>query len=137
MARFVPDASVTLAWCFEDEATSWSDAVLARLKASDEAIVPAHWPVEVANAVWVAVRSGRIVAEKASRFFDDLCALPIYIDPPSAEHTFGDVFALATRHGLTAYDAACLEAALRMGLALATLDDELRKASRAAGVPLL
>ena len=71
MARFVPDASVTVTWCFEDEATSWTDALLARLKASDEAIVPAHGSAEVSNTILMAVRRGRISGEKASRFFED------------------------------------------------------------------
>jgi hypothetical protein len=43
MAVFVPDASVTLAWCFEDEVTPWTDSFLQRLKQGDEAVVPAHW----------------------------------------------------------------------------------------------
>ena len=60
MARLVADASATLTWCFEDEAMSWTDDVLAKLRAGDEAIVPAHWPAEVANALLVAVRRGRI-----------------------------------------------------------------------------
>jgi predicted nucleic acid-binding protein len=126
MARFVPDASVTLTWCFEDEATVWSDALLDQLKAGDEAIVPALWPVEVANAVLIGVRRRRISAEKASRFFEDLRALPIHIDYQNSETTFGRVFALAAQQGLTVYDAAYLEVATRMSLPLATLDDDLK-----------
>jgi hypothetical protein len=38
MARSVPDASATLTWCFEDEAMPWTDALLAKLRAGDEAI---------------------------------------------------------------------------------------------------
>jgi predicted nucleic acid-binding protein len=44
---------------------------------------------------------------------------------------------LAARHGLTVYDAAYLELALRRGLALATLDRELRAAAQTEGVVLL
>ncbi len=40
------------------------------------------------------------------------------------------------KYGLTAYDAAYLELAFRESLPLATLDDELKKAARAAGVRL-
>ena len=49
MAAFVIDASVTLPWCFSDEATEATNALPTRLKAGDEAIVPAHWPVVVAD----------------------------------------------------------------------------------------
>ena len=34
MATFIADASVTLPWCFEDEATAWTDSLLDRLRAS-------------------------------------------------------------------------------------------------------
>ncbi len=45
--------------------------------------------------------------------------------------------ALARRHGLTVYDAAYLELALREGIDLATLDTELADAARAEGVSLV
>jgi predicted nucleic acid-binding protein len=107
------------------------------LNASDDPIVPAHWPAEVANAVLMSVRRGRISSDKAARFFEDLRALPIRVDPHSSESTFGRVFALAVQHRVTIYDAAYLELAIRLGLPLVTLDDELRNAAMAAGVPLL
>lgn len=44
---------------------------------------------------------------------------------------------LASRHGLTLYDAAYLELAKRRGLPLATLGRELRSAASAEGVILL
>jgi predicted nucleic acid-binding protein len=45
------------------------------------------------------------------------------------------VLSLARAHRLSAYDAAYLELALRRGLPLATLDDKLRAAASALGVP--
>jgi hypothetical protein len=42
METFVVDASVTLPWCFEDEATAWTDRLLDRLRSGDEIVVPAH-----------------------------------------------------------------------------------------------
>ena len=86
MARLVPDASATLTWCFEDEAMPWTDALLAKLRAGDEAIVPANWPAEVANALLIAVRRGCISREKADRFFLDLRALPIRIGSEQLPH---------------------------------------------------
>ena len=137
MVRLLPDASVTLTWCFEDEGMPWSDALLAKPRAGDEAMVPAHWPAEVADALLIAVRRGRISREKANRFFLDLLASPIRIDPESSEIVFDQVFKLAEKYSLTVYDAAYLELAIREGLPLATLDNDLRKAARASGVPLV
>jgi len=63
---------VTLAWCFEDEVAPWTNSLLQRLKQGDEAVVPVHWPVEVTNALLMAVRRRRITEEKALRFVNDL-----------------------------------------------------------------
>jgi predicted nucleic acid-binding protein len=136
MAVFVPDASATVAWCFKDESSDWTEALLARFEAGDSAVVPQHWPAEVANTVLVAVRRGRIPRENTPRLFRDLLALPIRVDSASRETTFGKVFACAEKYRLTMYDAAYLELALREGVALATLDNDLRTAARAAGVIL-
>jgi len=47
MAVFVVDASVALAWCFEDEATTWGEEFLERLRQDDRIIVrrtgPPKW----------------------------------------------------------------------------------------------
>ena len=50
---------------------------------------------------------------------------------------FGPVLAATRAHQLSAYDAAYLELAARLGLPLATLDDALAQAATQAGVPLL
>lgn len=55
MALFVPDASVTLAWYFEDEVSEWSEAQLARLHSGDTAVVPQHWQLEVANTILFSI----------------------------------------------------------------------------------
>jgi predicted nucleic acid-binding protein len=136
-AAFVPDASVTLAWCFEDGVTAWTDSFLYRLKHGDEAVVPAHWPVEVSNALLTAMRRKRITDQKALRFVNNLNSLPIRIDPESTVRCFDNVLALGQRYGLTAYDAGYLDVAMRAGAPLATLDQSLRQAAMAAGAQVL
>jgi len=134
---FVIDASAALAWCFADEATEATNALLTRLRSNEEAVEPAHWPVEIANALIVAARRKRISPEDVRRLLEDLEALPIRIDPPSRSLVRAGVLSLAEQFQLTAYDAAYLELAMRQGLPLATRDQALREASRAAGVVLL
>jgi predicted nucleic acid-binding protein len=137
MAVFVPDASATLAWFFEDETSASTDALLTRLESGDTAVVPQHWPLEVANALLMAMPRGRISKDKISRLFGDLLALPIRIDPATSDTTFNQIFACAENYRLTVYDAAYLELAMRERIPLATLDNDLRNAARAAGVPLV
>jgi predicted nucleic acid-binding protein len=77
MAIFVVDASAALAWCFEDEASSWADGLLERLRQGDRIMVPAHWPTEISNGLLVALRRKRIKAGQPALFWDELARLPI------------------------------------------------------------
>jgi predicted nucleic acid-binding protein len=114
-----------------------TNAVLTRLRTGDEAIVPAHWPVEVANALLIAVRRQRISPEDAHQFLLDLESLPIRAEATTKNLVRAGVFPVAEQCGLTVYDAAYLELALREGIPLMTLDKDLRKAAGASGVPLV
>ena len=59
--------------------------------------------------------------------------MPITVDSPDPESVL-QLPALALKHQLTAYDAAYLELALRLGLPIATKDDALKRAMAACGV---
>ena len=131
--NFVLDASVALAWCFEDEGGDYADGVLDALRAS-EAVAASLWPLEVTNGLLTAERRGRIQAGDAARFGRLLLALPIVIDPVARSRAFEATRALARSHTLSAYDAAYLELAVRLGVPLATLDERLGKAAEAEGV---
>lgn len=131
---FVIDASVAMAWCFEDEVTDDTEAVLDRLR-SEQAIVPAIWPLEVANVLLVAERRGRISEAQINRFIRLLGQLPIKLDDAGSD--LAGVVATGRAHGLSSYDASYLLLAERAGLPLATLDARLGGAATQAGVPLL
>ena len=133
---FVLDASVTIAWFHKDEGTAATDELLARAPISG-IWVPAHWPVEVANAFQQGVRRGRMTMDHRNAALASLASLPVAVDPDTAIHAWARTLDLSTRFRLTVYDAAYLELAMRRGLPLATLDRDLRAAASAAGVPLL
>jgi predicted nucleic acid-binding protein len=129
----VLDSSVVGCWCFPDEASPVADAAFDQLGA-DEAIVPVLWWFEVRNVLVINERRGRIDPPGSGAFLADLERLPIHLDrQPNSEA----VLALARAHRLTVYDAAYLELALRTDAPLATLDQQLAHAARAAQVPLL
>lgn len=127
---FVLDTSVTMAWCFEDEADARADAVLDRLR-TEPAAAPDLWPLEVANVLLVAERTSRITEAQSTHFLALLGALPIQVE---ASPDWTELLAAGRRHGLSAYDASYLTLAARLGAPLATLDGELAAACSAAGV---
>jgi predicted nucleic acid-binding protein len=137
MPSFVIDASATLPWRFEDEATPWTESLLDRIEGGEEVLVPTHWPLEVANTLLVGRRRGRITSQQLTEFIDDLAALPIRLEMPPAPAHWRPILALAEQYRLTAYDAAYLELVQRTGLPLATLDGDLRKAAQAEGASLV
>lgn len=128
---FVLDASITMAWCFEDETNDLTEAILNRLT-RDAAVVPNLWRYEVTNVLVVAQRRGRLSESQAARFLALLRQLPIRIDETVPDATA--LLAVSQRHGLTAYDAAYLELAQRRGLGVATQDDRLRSATLKSGL---
>jgi predicted nucleic acid-binding protein len=134
VAEFVLDGSLALAWFFKDEADAYADAVAARFP-SARAAVPLIWPLEVANAVLMGERRRRSTEAQAAKWLTYLGLLPIAVDDETNDRAWGEVLSLARAYRLSAYDAAYLELALRRGLPLATLDDKLRAAASAAGVP--
>jgi predicted nucleic acid-binding protein len=60
MARFVVDASATLAWCFTDESVAWIETLFRGFATGDELVAPRHWALEVANSLLMALRRGRM-----------------------------------------------------------------------------
>ncbi len=132
----VIDSSITLAWFFSNERTAAADAVLGQVTESS-AVAPSLWRLEVANGLQMAVRRKRITAAFRDASLADLNGLVVAIDPETDRHAWTITLRLAERHQLTLYDAAYLELAQRLGLPLATLDQELRVAGGALGVTLL
>jgi len=136
LKRFVLDCSVTMAWCFEDEASSISDKVLNYLSKTD-AVVPVHWPLEVSNVLLVAERRKRLTKAETVRFLSIISSLPITIDSENPNIAQNATITLARDSQLSSYDAAYLELAMREGVALATLDRNLKRAAIKMGVALV
>jgi predicted nucleic acid-binding protein len=98
--------------------------------------VPAIWSLEVANVLARAESRGLITEAQSRAFLALLAALPIQLEPVSADAPFGVILDLARRYRLSAYDAAYLELALRTQSPLASIDRALRSAAASAGVAM-
>jgi predicted nucleic acid-binding protein len=137
VSRFVVDASVVLTWCFPDEQSALAQRVARMFQHGESAITPSFWPHEVLNALLVGEKRKRISRKLIRTFLKDLATLPIALQELPADAVFDRIQSLSREHGLTPYDAAYLDLAKVNGLPLATLDQDLIRASRKASVELL
>ena len=120
-------------WCFPDERTDYTDGVLQAVSSSTDSVAPRLWAYEIRNSVLTGLRRGRISKTDAEGFLDSLDDLNIRLTDPIS---YDAVFALAEANGLTVYDAAYLDLAIREGAHLASLDDALCRAAVKAGISL-
>ena len=81
-----------------------------------------------------AQRRGRCSEAEATRFVTLLEALPLNVDGRTSDKALHEILQLGREHGLSAYDAAYLELAMREGVPIATQDKALLRAADAAGV---
>ena len=135
---FVLDASVALSWLLVDSKPTdraYAAQVLESLKRSEiQAQVPVTWGLEVANVLARAEATNRISEAQSEAFLEMLSHAPIVHDAATFSQSMSGTLQLARRHRLSSYDASYLELALRGGFSLATLDADLGKAARKAGV---
>jgi predicted nucleic acid-binding protein len=128
---FVPDNSVVIAWFIAGQANDYTRR-MARRAAREQPLVPALWETEFANVVTVLVRRRLLARHQANAILGRAERLQLSVDravvAPRA------LFALADRHGISAYDAAYVELAQRRGLPLATRDANLARAALSAGI---
>lgn len=136
MTAWVLDSSLALAWALPDEKSAAAERFMAQAS-QDSAIalwVPALWWYEIANALSNARRRKRLTEADVARLIELYGQLPLQTDAALGSEAMWRHQALATEHGLSAYDAAYLELAQRSGAGLASLDERLINAARQAGL---
>jgi predicted nucleic acid-binding protein len=130
---FVVDNSVIIAWLVSSQANDYTRHAGRRAK-REQPVVPSLWEVEFANVIAVMVRRAVLPRHQATVVLHRAEQLQLEVDRDAVSPRA--LFGLTERHRITAYDAAYLELAARRGLPLATRDDKLSRAARAAGVAL-
>ncbi len=136
MIDIVIDASVSLAWCFPDEANEDANRILIALK-GQRILVPTIWGLEITNALATGQRAKRISSSEILRFISLLEELTIKEDSLSVASSIANVLPLTQKYNLSAYDASYLAVALRNNASLATFDLKLQNAARKSKVKLL
>jgi predicted nucleic acid-binding protein len=130
---FVVDASVVAGWFLPDERTETSDALALRMQ-SEDAIVPDLFWHEARSLLLAALRRGRIPEAAVYMSLDRLATIPLR---NAGMNDATSTTRLAIKHGLSAYDSAYLELALREQAPLATADKKLAAAARAESVTII
>jgi len=133
---FVLDNSVTMRWFFGDgkpKELAYAGNVLDAMK-QDNALVPVTWGLEVANVIARAEAKGLVTEARSGSFLEMLEGVDIDVDAATFAHALSSTLELARRYKLSAYDASYLELSLRLGIPLATLDEDLLKAAKKAGI---
>jgi len=133
LSACVVDASIALSWCFEDEATPETDRLFEYIR-DEGAVVPNLWHLELGNVLLQAERRKRISAEDVATRLRLISVLPITTDRETSAKAWQDTLSIARVEGLTSYDAAYLELAIRLGVPLMTKDAQLAKAADRRGV---
>ena len=127
------DSSVAISWGMPDEKSAAADRALAVAVRENVAVPSVFW-TEVRNVCLVNERRGRIVPDDTVTAIETIAAFDPLIDETSSHDI---VLTMARKHGLSAYDAAYLELAVRQDAILATLDKRLAKAGVAEGLAVI
>jgi predicted nucleic acid-binding protein len=133
---FVLDASVTIRWALQDGSVAdraYADQVLDSM-AIASAWVPALWYTETVHVLRCAEDDGKFGESALTGFVYRLGQLPINLDAAAPSGIQLAVAAISREFNLSGYDAQYLELARRRNLPIATLDKDLRKAAKKAGV---
>lgn len=116
--KLVIDASVAAAWCFPDERTDYTDAVLRSVDTTIDPIAPTLWAYEIHNILLMSCKSGRLGKEDAQWTVRFLNELEVQLLAPVLHESLCH---LAEAQGLTVYDAPYLDLAIREGKPIATI----------------
>lgn len=123
-------------WYLTDEQDrAYSISIFSAL-GQREILVPSLWIYEIANVLLVAQRRGRISAERIQYVLETVTDFNLRIDEVVPESALR-LSRLALQHGLTVYDAAYLDLALRSCAPIATKDKALLQAMQVSNVHLV
>lgn len=107
------------------QATKETAGMLESFSTGGSIEVPALWPLEIANALTVLERRGKLTVSERQTGLEWFRALPVKVDHEMARLAFSKLSELAATHTLSIYDAAYLELALRRRLPLGCKDGPL------------
>ena len=122
---------------YPSQASAGTDKLLAHMESGAAVVVPSFWFLEVANGLLAAQRRKLLTPAERKKALEKLSNLTFTVDEEACRAAFRKTSELAEKHGLSVYDAAYLETALRRKLPIGSRDEALRKAATQRGVRVL
>lgn len=129
---FIIDASMAAAWLLPEEFSTEAEDVIGSI--AGPCPIPSLFWFEIRNILAMSERRGRIGAGDALVGMERVRRLPL---EDAGVGSDGLVLLLASKHMLSAYDAAYLALAMNRSLPLATLDRKLAAAARKQDIRIL
>ncbi len=129
-ALIVLDSSYAMALVMPDEVQPPSMATVL----ADELTAPFIWPLEIASAMRMNLRRGRLTPDDSEALFKRIANLRVEVMGPPHALPQRHVDA-AQEHELTPYDTTYITMALQFSAALATRDRALAAAAARIGIP--
>lgn len=103
----------------------FTDEAIRFRRAVGQAFAPAHWEAELANVLWMAIRTGVLPTKEGHRQLDFATRLSIRSVPIQA--LWQAALARSLASGVSVYDTLFVELAARQRLPLATFDAHILK----------
>ena len=134
MKMYVIDNSALIPLFFEEEGTQLIQRLFERVDV--ELIAPRFLAIELANVITTGIRREKITPSEGARHLHDFQQLRLeLVDFPSPQN-LQHVLDLATKTGLSFYDAVYLGLAEQRGATLVSHDKQLRVQAEQEGVEL-
>ena len=133
---YVVDSSLALSWCFPDEYSTVARAAY-RLAENGSLFVPDFWHIEAGNVLGLALKRKRIDVYLLNRALLILGQLDIESVEVHISRNVNLILHAMSTSGLTAYDVLYVELAKQLRLPLGTLDGQMARAAKSAGVTLV
>lgn len=135
-AQLVADCSLIIAWLLGEPSAQAAERILSG-QGNAALLAPAIWPFEVANALLVIERRGRITGDDATLAAERVRELCVRVNGSTDDTSIRELVWTGRLRALTVNDAAYLDLAFRSQCPLSTFDDQLAAAARQAGVAVI
>jgi predicted nucleic acid-binding protein len=132
--KYVIDCSFSSALFLPDENSDNVRNFFLNFKKNDIILVPQLWWYETNNVLNISLRRKRLDKAAVLRILELINVINIETDSENGIIFTKNVFEISQFYNLSSYDAVYLELASRKKAKLMTLDDELTKAAKKAGL---